>query len=192
MTRPQSLVADRQDPLREHYQQVPDDAMITDHAHTVDSLSHDPLHGRVAPGDQDYGVAWSVGIHRAVGGYHDQPNPGDMLTAALAVCLDSTIRMIADRWGVTLTELRVDVDSDVDVRGTLVVDRSVPVGFQRMRVAVTMDAAPGTPRALLEKLMKGAEYSCVNLQTLRSGVPVETSLHTSAPASDPAPRRATA
>lgn len=184
MTRPKSLVADRQDPLREHYKTAPDDALITDHAHTVNSLARDALHGRVAPGDQDYGVQWSVGIHRAVGGYHDEPNPGDMLTAALAVCLDSTIRMIADRWGVELTKLRVDVDSEVDVRGTLVVDRTVPVGFQRMRLAVTMEAAPGTPRDVLEKVMKGAEYSCVNLQTLRNGVPVETSLHTSAPPAD--------
>lgn len=27
------------------------------------------------------------GIHRAIGGFHDYPNPGDLLNAALAACL---------------------------------------------------------------------------------------------------------
>lgn len=76
---------------------------------------------------------WSFGIHRAVGGYHDAPNPGDILCAALASCLDSTIRIIADRLGITLTSLEVDVTAEVDVRGTLVVNRDIPVGFQAMR-----------------------------------------------------------
>jgi hypothetical protein len=69
--------------------------------------------------------------------------------------------------------LEVDVCADVDVRGTLVVDRAVPVGFQTMRCQVTIPAAEGTDPGLLEKLLAAAEYSCVNLQTLRSGVVVE-------------------
>jgi len=190
MTRPQSQVTQRQDPLRARYAEDPTDAHIVDAARTRDGLSRDPWHGQVVPGDHDYGAAWSVGMHRAVGGYHDEPNPGDMLCAAFAVCLDSTIRMIADRWGVPLTALGVAVEGDVDVRGTLMVDQSVPVGFQAMRCTVTVDAAPRTPRAKVEKLVAAAEHCCVNLQTLRAGVPIETRLVSPSDSSPPSPRSA--
>jgi uncharacterized OsmC-like protein len=53
-----------------------------------------------------------------------------MLCAALAACLDSTIRIIADHLDVTLSSLEVGVTAEVDVRGTLLMDRKVPGGFQ--------------------------------------------------------------
>jgi uncharacterized OsmC-like protein len=71
----------------------------------------------------------------------------------------------------------VDVTADVDVRGTLTIDRTVPVGFQTMRCHVTIQAAEGTDPKLMEKLLAASEYSCVILQTLRSGVSVETRFH---------------
>jgi uncharacterized OsmC-like protein len=169
-------VRERQDPLRERYRAAPEKAAITDRARSTGGVETDPFHGHVVPGSNDYGVKWSFGIHNAVGGFHDAPNPGDILCAALAVCLDSTLRMIADRLGIRLTSLEVDVTAEVDVRGTLIVDRTVPVGFQKMRVHVDVQAAEGTEPKLMKKLLAAAEHSCVVLQTLRSGVSVETSV----------------
>lgn len=166
----------RQDPLRERYKTAPEEAGITDRGRAVGGVDLDPFHGTVVPGSRNYGTSWSFGIHRAVGGFHDEPNPGDLLCAALAACLDSTIRIIAGRLDVRLKALEVDVTADVDVRGTLAVDRSVPVGFQRMRCAVVLEAAERTDRRRLDSLIEAAERSCVNLQTLRGGVPVETTL----------------
>ncbi|MDD2734112.1 MAG: OsmC family protein [Desulfuromonadaceae bacterium] len=163
----------RQDPLRERYKVAPEEAQITDRGRTSWSLENDPFHGLVIPGSQDYGEKWGFGIHRAVGGDHDAPNPGDLLCSALASCLDSTIRIIADRLGITLTFLEVAVEADIDVRGTLVVDKTVPVGFQNMRCQVEIKTAKETDPDLTKKLLTAAEYSCVNLQTLRSGVMVE-------------------
>ncbi len=163
----------RQDPLRERYKIAPEEARITDRGRTSWCPDNDPFHGQVIPGSQDYGEKWGFGIHRAVGGDHDAPNPGDLLCSALASCLDSTIRIIADRLGIKLTALEVAVEADIDVRGTLVVDRVVPVGFQKMRSKVDIKTASGTDPNLTGKLLAAAEYSCVNLQTLRSGVPVE-------------------
>lgn len=167
-------VRERHLPLYGRYQEAPEEAMITDRAIATGGVDVDPFHGVVEPGSQDYGVGWAFGIHRAVGGFHDAPNPGDMLCAALAACLDSTTRMIADRLGVTLEHLEVEVTADVDVRGTLVVEKDVPVGFQSMECHVDIRAEEGTDPELVETLIEAAEYSCVNLQTLRSGVPVET------------------
>jgi uncharacterized OsmC-like protein len=164
----------RQDPLRERYKEASGDAVITDRARTTGGVAADPFHGSVVPGSKEYGIVWPFSIHHAVGGYHDGPNPGDLLCAALAACLDSTIRIIANRLGMTLALLEVDVTADVDVRGTLIVDRTVPVAFQTMRCHVTIQAAEGTDPRFMEKLLVASEYSCVNLQTLRSGVSVET------------------
>jgi uncharacterized OsmC-like protein len=166
----------RQDPLRARYRSAPQEASITDRARAIGGTGTDPFHGRVVPGSVEYGVEWPFGIHRAVGGYHDAPNPGDMLCAALATCVESTIHMIADRLAVRLESVEVETTANVDVRGTLIVDKSVPVGFQSMRCRVRLKPAAGTDPGLVEKLFAAAEHSCVNLQTLRAGVPVETEL----------------
>jgi uncharacterized OsmC-like protein len=169
-------VESRQMPLYGRYRDDPGEARITDQAKTASGTEMDPFHGVVVPGSQEYGVAWEFGIHSAVGGFHDAPNPGDVLCAALAACLDSTIRVVAARLDVTLEHLAVEVTADVDVRGTLVAEQDVPVGFQEMQCHVDVRAADGTNPRLVEQLTEAAEYSCVNLQTLRSGVPVETSV----------------
>jgi uncharacterized OsmC-like protein len=168
-------VRSRQDPLRKHYKVSPEDARITDKAVTTGGTQMDPFHGKVVPGSEDHGIVWPFGIHRAVGGYHDLPNPGDLLSAALATCLDSTIRIIAGRMGVSVTSLSVEVTGDVDVRGCLVVDREVPVGFQEMRCHVALKAADGTDPQFVQMLLAASENYCVNLQTLRSGVRITTS-----------------
>jgi len=169
------IVRSRQDPLRKRYRESPGEATITDQAMTTGGTELDPFHGKVAPGSEDLGVVWPFGIHRAVGGDHDMPNPGDLLAAALATCLDSTIRMIADRLCVSLTSLSVAVAAEMDVRGCLLVDRGVPVGFQKMRCHVALRAAEGTDPQVVQMLLAASEKSCVNYQTLRAGVPISTS-----------------
>lgn len=166
------LVKQRQKPLQSRYTDAPDEARIKDHA-VAKSGGADPFHGSVTAGDGQ-GAPWDFGIHRAVGGDHDLPNPGDILSAALAACLDSTLRMIAARMGVALQSLEVAVDGHVDVRGCLMVDETVPVGFQRFEVDVQLKPAGGTDPAQVKMLTSAAEQCCVVLQTLRSGVTVTT------------------
>lgn len=69
--------------------------------------------------------------------------------------------------------LEVKVAGDVDVRGTMMVDRTVPVGFLEMRCDVQMQAKAGTNPRLLGQLKVAAEQSCVVLQTLRAPLHVE-------------------
>ena len=131
----------------------------------------DPFHCTVAPG-QGHGELWQAGIHRAVGGYHDRPNPGDILCAALASCFHSTLRIIADRLEIPIAGLEVSVQAEVDVRGTLLVDRN-PVGFQKTNCEVRLEPAANVPPEKVKMLFAVAEYSCVVLQTLCSGVQVQ-------------------
>lgn len=161
---------ERQDPLRKRYREAPEEARITDHA-VASSAGADPFHGRVAAGE---GAPMAFGIHRAVGGDHDLPNPGDLLCAALAACLDSTLRMIAARMAVKLESLEVAATAFADVRGCLMVDSTVLPGFQRIDVDVRLRARQGSDPAQVEALTTTAELCCVVLQTLRGGIPVTT------------------
>jgi uncharacterized OsmC-like protein len=168
-----SIAKQRQDPLRERYRTAADEARIVDSAKTVMNGSEGPFHATVVAGEE-HGASWRVGIHRAVGGYHDLPNPGDILCAALASCFHSTLRLIADRLEIPIASLEVNTCAEVDVRGTLLVDRNVPVGFQQIKCRVRLKPAANVPPEKVKMLQAAAEHSCVVLQTLRNGVPVQT------------------
>lgn len=159
--------------LKAKYRETPGAALVVDHARTRSEVAADPFHAVVEPMD-GCGVRVPVGVHAAVGGLHDAPTPGDLLCAALAACQDSAVRMVANLLGVELTALEVRVSATVDVRGTMAMDRSVPVGFQAMTCDVRMQVKEGTPPDLLHKLQVAAEQCCVVQQTLRSPPVVQT------------------
>ncbi len=169
----ESLALRRQEPLRARYRVESRTAWIEDHARALIGAGTDPFHGEIEPANNG-GVRWAYGIHRAVGGDHDAPNPGDLLSAALAACLHSTARIVADRLGLELLDIEVAVAAQVDVRGTLMVDTTVPVGFQHMRCDVRVHVPAGADPRRLKALMSGAEHCCVVLQTLKGGVDVRT------------------
>jgi hypothetical protein len=60
------------------------------------------------------------------------------------------------------------IEAQVDVRGTLLVDKTVPVGFQQVSIAVQVDAPDVVSACQVESLINAAEYSCSVLQTIRS------------------------
>ena len=91
-------------------------------------------------------------IDDTVGGFDDLPNPGHLLCAALAACMDSAVRMIADRLGVRIERLEVEVNGDADVRGSLAMSRSVRPGFRQMqcRLALGLRRLRFTAKAAVE------------------------------------------
>src|SRR5262245_41998401 len=173
-----SLVQQRQQPLRERYRSAPAEAWITDGAQTISACGEDVFHGVVVPAN-GADAPLQFGIHRAVGGFHNAPNPGDLLSAALAACFDSTLRMIADHLGIRLESLQVKVGAECDVRGCLLVEREVPVGFQRMRCDVRLQTEDHPDEEAIKMLVAAAEHSCVVMQTLRNGVAVQVQAVTS-------------
>jgi len=168
-----TLVQDAQAPLRSQYKEAPASAMVTDHARTCGTDPADPFHSVVEPMD-GCGVSVPVGVHRAVGGLHDAPTPGDMLCAALAACQDSAVRMVANRLGVEIIALEVRVTANVDVRGALGMDAEVPVGFQSMTCDIHLQVQEGTPPKLLGSLQTAAHRCCVVQQTLHRPPQVTT------------------
>ena len=166
-------VLEVQTPLRAQYKASPRAAMVEDHARTAGADPADPFHSTVEP-MPGCGVTFPVGVHRAIGGLHDAPTPGDILCAALAACQDSAVRMVANLLGIELEFLAVEVTADCDVRGAMAIDKTVPVGFQAMRCNVRLRAKEGTDPGLLEKLRVASERCCVVQQTLKNPPPIET------------------
>lgn len=161
-----------QAPLRTKYRTAPESALVTDRARTSGQNASDPYHSVVEP-MPGCGSTLPVGVHGALGGLHDAPTPGDILCSALAACQDSSVRLVANLLGVELEFLEVTVTARVDVRGTMMVDRSVPVGFLSMRCEVQLRVKDGTDPRLIDKLKAAAEQSCVVLQTLRAPPRIE-------------------
>lgn len=158
-----------QAPLREAYLKDVSAALVTDHArsHSSKVPATDPLYGQIAFADPN-NTTLDIALHKGVGGRSDLPVPGDILCAAIASCLDSTMRVVANFLGVEFETLEVAVDADVDLRGTLRMDQTVPVAFQDIRVAVTMTPQGDVPEATLNVILAAAEQSCVVLQTLKT------------------------
>jgi uncharacterized OsmC-like protein len=166
-----SIIKERQEPLISIYIGNPKAAWVTDMAFIEGKNLNDPLHTSVSI-NEELKIDFPIGIHRAVGGYHDFPNPGDLLCASLASCFESALRMIADRMQITLIKTIVIATANADVRGTLMIDKNVPVGFQSMGLEIEITILSSVKSELAEKLIKASERSCVVLQTLNQGIPV--------------------
>jgi len=181
MKNPNSLVARRQDPLGPLYREDPSKALSYKEVHTLYIGTTDAVHGRVVPTGFPE-VAWDYGIDDKVGGFDDLPNPGHLLCAALAACMDSTVRMLADRFGVRIERLEVEVNGDADVRGCLAMSRSVRPGFRQMQCRLALELDPGVDPQLGAMLVRQTEKLCVTLDTLRNGTPIAVDFEVTHPA----------
>jgi len=166
-----SIVIARQQPLIENYFVNPEDAWVTDVAFVEGKNLSDPFHTSVSINDE-LKIPFPIGVHRAVGGLHDAPNPGDILCASLAACFESTLRMIANRFKIKLHSTSVKVSANVDVRGTLMVSKTVPVGFQNINIDIFLEVDEIVNEFLTNKLFTATEHCCIIFQTLKQGIPI--------------------
>lgn len=152
-----------QRPLKDRYRHDPAAAVITLCSSGV--IGQEDVSCSVATGQ----ALVRAGLHPATGGDGSAACSGDMLLHALVACAGVTLAAVASAWGIEVAG-RVVAEGDLDVRGTLGVDREVPVGFRSIRLGFELasDAAPDELAAVLET----TERCCVVLQTLTGGVPV--------------------
>ncbi len=82
---------------------------------------------------------------------------------------------------ISLLNLQVDVEGDVDVCGNLMMSRDVSVGFQHMRCNIQLTVAEDTAATSVDKLCKVAEHCCVVQQTLLNAPPLTTNYKINSP-----------
>lgn len=97
-------------------------------------------------------------------------NPVEHLLHALASCVTTSIVAHAAARGIRIEQLESDLEGDIDLRGFMGLDESVPKGFTNIRVRFTAKTDEGN----LEKLRELAKYSPV-FNTLSNGVKVDIS-----------------
>lgn len=158
-----------QRPLKERYREDPSASRIT--------LS-------ASGARTDVPVSCSVDIGRAV--YEAQAHPGvggpgtgacsgDLLLGALAACAQLTCQMVATAMEVPVRDISVQVDGDLDLRGTLGIDKEVGAGFEAIRLRFDVDAPEASPEQLVSLHEKTERY-CTVLQTLLSPPTIETQI----------------
>jgi uncharacterized OsmC-like protein len=157
-----------QQPLKEGYREDPESGRIT-------------LRATGATGDTPVACSVDLGravqqaqAHAGVGGEGTGACSGDLLLGALAACAQITCQMVAAAMGLEVREIRVTAEGDLDLRGTLGIDREAPVGFTEIRLAFAIDA-PGVSEDDLAALQRKTERYCVVMQTLTGPPAVETS-----------------
>ena len=115
-----------------------------------------------------------AGLHPATGGSGLQACSGDMLLEALAACAGVTLQAVATALEIPVRGGTVEVEGDLDFRGTLGVSKEVPVGFRAIRLRLNLESdATGEQ---LDTLLKLTERYCVVLQTLRTPPPITATL----------------
>lgn len=105
-----------------------------------------------------------AGLHTATGGSGDDACSGDMLLEAVLACAGVTLRSVATAMGIEVLALTGEAHASFDARGTLGLDRAVPVGISDLEVVFTIDT--DAPDETLLKLGQLAERFCVVGQSL--------------------------
>src|ERR1700760_1028415 len=84
-----------------------------------------------------------------LGGTNESANPQEYLIAALNACLTVGYVAQCSVRGITLQNLEIETEGEIDLRGFLGIDPSVPNGYESLRYTVRIKGS-GTPQQFAE------------------------------------------
>lgn len=145
-----------QRPLKQGYRDDPASALIP--ARAVGRLDVPTLTVTFDP------RSGAAGLHRAAGGTGEHTCSADMLLEALVACAGVTLAAVATAMAVPIRGAVVVAEGRWDARGTLGVDRDVPVGLTDLSLRFELDT--DADEATVDRLVTLAERYCVIAQTL--------------------------
>jgi uncharacterized OsmC-like protein len=156
-----------QRPLKDQYRQDPASSRITLTAHGKQTEA--PISCSIDLGRAIY----SAQAHKGVGGAGTGACSGDLLLGALAACAQITCQMVAAAMGIPTEAIKVTVEGDLDLQGTLGLAKDVPVGFENIRTIFDVRAPQATAEQLSALRAKTEQY-CVVMQTLQHPPKIES------------------
>ena len=115
----------------------------------------------------------TAGLHPATGGDGRLACSAEMLLEALVSCAGVTIAVVATATGTPLNGGRVTAEGDLDFRGTLGINKEVPVGFKAIRLTFALETTATAEQ--LDTLIRLTERYCVVYQTLKTPPSIEVS-----------------
>ncbi|MBW0274000.1 osmotically inducible protein OsmC [Nocardia sp. MH4] len=110
----------------------------------------------------------------ALGGADAAANPVEVYLAALISCQVVTYRFWAQRLGITVDDLAITAEGDLDVRGFFGIDDTVRPGFQAVRVNVRITGPESAQR--YAELQQAVDAHCPVLDLSTGATPVSTTL----------------
>ena len=149
-----------QAPLKARYREHPEEATVTLRAKA--KLDDASVSCKIETGK----ALIEAGLHPATGGDGLAACSGDMLLEALAACAGVTLRAVATALDIPVQGGTVNVEGDLDFRGTLAVDPAAPVGFRAIRLS--FDLITEATDDQIATLLRLTERYCVVYQTLAS------------------------
>jgi uncharacterized OsmC-like protein len=155
-----------QRPIKERYREDADAARIT-------LTANGSLEEGIACSVQTGSALVEAGLHPGTGGDGTLACSGDMLLQALAACAGVTMCSVATAMGIAVAG-SVHAEGDLDWRGTLAIDKEVPVGFEAIRLRFDLESDASDEE--LETLQRLTERYCVVLQTIAGGPELAVSL----------------
>jgi uncharacterized OsmC-like protein len=87
-----------------------------------------------------------------------------MLLEALVACAGVTLKTVSTALETPLRQGVVKAEGDLDLRGTLGVDKEAPVDFRAIRLSFELDTDASQEK--IDQLLKLTERYCVIFQTL--------------------------
>jgi uncharacterized OsmC-like protein len=157
-----------QAPIKQGYKDDPASARI--HAHAEATLKADAIACTVPTWNSET----VAGLHPAAGGDGSEACSADLLLQALVACAGVTLNAVSTAMGVQLRSAKVIADGIWDARGTLGVDREVPVGLTEISVRFELDS--DADREKLDRIVQTVERYCVIFQTLKTPPKLSVSL----------------
>jgi uncharacterized OsmC-like protein len=154
-----------QAPLKELYRNEPASALITLTAVAT-------LNSEVSCSVQTGKAMVEAGLHPSTGGTGALACSGDLLLQALVACAGVTVKAVATAINIDITEGTIHAEGELDFRGTLGVDKDVPVGFKSIRLQFNLQTQANPEQ--IQTLQKLTERYCVVYQTLVKGVNIDS------------------
>ena len=153
-----------QAPIKQRYRDDPAAALV---AARAEALLDPEAIACTVPG---WAGATEAGLHPAAGGDGARACSADMLLEALVACAGVTLRAVATAMGITLRGGRILAEGSWDARGTLGIDRAVPVGLGAITLRFDLDTDATAEQQA--RLIATTERYCVILQTLKAPPPI--------------------
>jgi len=107
-------------------------------------------------------------------GTNEYANPQEHLMSAINACMMVGYSAVAALMGITLTRLEVELTGDIDLRGFLGIDASVPSGYERLEQVVRLDG-DATPEQF-QKLHETVLATSPNYFNITRAIPTHSTL----------------
>ncbi|MFV0444302.1 MAG: OsmC family protein [Planctomycetaceae bacterium] len=149
-----------QGPLKDRYKSAPESALVL-----IESRVRLDLERIACTLETGAGLR-TAGLHPAAGGDGTVACSAEMLLEALVGCAGTTLCAVATAMGLPIHSGSITAVGTLDFRGTLGVNREVPVGFSQIELRFELDSTAAPEQ--LDKLIAVTERYCVVFQSLKT------------------------